>query len=159
MTDEPTHNNEPSFEYVQQRRVASAVLYNAKGEFLLQQRDDKPGLPYPNTWNPFGGQIEPGEDPHTGVLRELEEELELTGVALTQWAEFRCPVRSTPELDVIHFSFAGQIDDDLSKLVLHEGQAMAFVHPDDFPNLEWSFNHLDVMQDFVRNHFKRDGAE
>jgi 8-oxo-dGTP diphosphatase len=137
------------FQYVQERRVASAILYNDRGEFLLQQRDDKPGLPYPNTWNPFGGQLEPGEDPLTGILRELEEELELTDVTLVQWTEFRCPVRSTPEMDVIHFSFHGRIDDDLSRLALHEGQAMAFFAPALFDSLAWSFNHGDVLRDFV----------
>ena len=29
---------------------------------------------YPNTWAPFGGMVEPGEDPHDAAFRELEEE-------------------------------------------------------------------------------------
>ena len=42
---------------------------------LLQLRDDKPDIFFPNHWGCFGGAIEPGEAPHDTLLRELQEEL------------------------------------------------------------------------------------
>lgn len=54
--------------------VAIAILYQ-NDQFLLQLRDDVPGILYPGHWGFFGGHLEPGEDAETAVYRELEEEI------------------------------------------------------------------------------------
>ena len=54
--------------------VAVAILYQDK-KFLMQLRDDIPGILYPGCWGLFGGHLEPGETPETGLKRELEEEI------------------------------------------------------------------------------------
>ena len=46
---------------------------------VLHHRDDKPWISHPGCWL-FGGAVEQGEDPHGTVVRELEEELGLSGV-------------------------------------------------------------------------------
>lgn len=55
--------------------IAAALLATTDGRYLLQLRDDKPGLPLRNHWAFFGGEVEPGEDGHSAILREVEEEL------------------------------------------------------------------------------------
>lgn len=57
--------------------VAVAILYQGD-QFLLQLRDDIPGILYPGRWGFFGGHIEPGEDPPTAMRRELLEEIGYT---------------------------------------------------------------------------------
>ena len=57
-----------------QVEVAIAILYR-DGKFLLQLRDDIPGIAYPGCWALFGGHIEPGEIPEIALKRELQEEI------------------------------------------------------------------------------------
>ena len=54
--------------------VVSAFLINARGNVLLQQRDEKPELRYPGRWTLFGGTVEDGELPEQAIRRELIEE-------------------------------------------------------------------------------------
>jgi 8-oxo-dGTP pyrophosphatase MutT (NUDIX family) len=55
--------------------IVGALLVTTDGRYLFQLRDDKPGLPLRNHWALFGGEVEPGEDGHSAILREVEEEL------------------------------------------------------------------------------------
>ena len=54
--------------------VAIAILYREE-KFLLQLRDDIPGIAHPGQWAFFGGHIEPGEIPQVAIKRELVEEI------------------------------------------------------------------------------------
>ncbi len=58
------------------RPQCGLIIENAGGEILLQLRDNKPGLEYPNCWGTFGGQIEEGETPQGALVREIKEELD-----------------------------------------------------------------------------------
>jgi len=51
------------------------ILVNEKGELLLQLRDNKPGIFYPDYWGLLGGEIDEDEDPLDGLNRELNEEI------------------------------------------------------------------------------------
>jgi 8-oxo-dGTP diphosphatase len=51
-----------------------AVLL-AGGRYVMQLRDDRPGIPDPGVWALFGGGIEKGEAPRAALVREIEEEL------------------------------------------------------------------------------------
>jgi 8-oxo-dGTP pyrophosphatase MutT (NUDIX family) len=57
--------------------ASAALLVLEDGQYLLQLRDDKPGIWYPGHWGCFGGAAEPGEDAATTLRRELREELAL----------------------------------------------------------------------------------
>jgi 8-oxo-dGTP diphosphatase len=57
--------------------VAMAIIYQ-QGKFLMQLRDNIPGILYPGVWGLFGGHLEPGETPETGLKRELIEEINYT---------------------------------------------------------------------------------
>jgi 8-oxo-dGTP diphosphatase len=56
------------------REFACAVLIDTSGRFLLQQRDDVPGIVYPGRISLFGGHREPGETFLQCVVREIHEE-------------------------------------------------------------------------------------
>ena len=55
--------------------IVSAVIYTADGRYLMQLRDDKPGLPLRDHWAFFGGEVDPGEAPENAIIREVQEEL------------------------------------------------------------------------------------
>jgi 8-oxo-dGTP diphosphatase len=54
-------------------RVVAGVVENARGQLLLAQRPR--GAHLAGLWEFPGGKIEPGEDAHTALARELHEEL------------------------------------------------------------------------------------
>lgn len=58
-------------------QVAMAILYQNE-RFLMQLRDDIPGILYPGCWGLFGGHLESGETPEAGLTREVEEEINYT---------------------------------------------------------------------------------
>lgn len=53
---------------------ASAVIIS-NNKVLLFQRDNIPGIPFPDCWQLPGGGIEEGETPLEGLQRELAEEV------------------------------------------------------------------------------------
>src|SRR5437764_10520129 len=56
--------------------VAAIILVESDG-YLMQLRDARLDIWYPDHWGLFGGAIDPGETPLEALQRELEEELEL----------------------------------------------------------------------------------
>jgi len=57
------------------RDAAAALIILDDGRYLMQLRDDKPGIFYPNHWGLFGGAIEEKEDAEIALRRELQEEI------------------------------------------------------------------------------------
>ena len=96
----------------------SKAIINQNNEFLLQLRDDHPGISYPNQWSFFGGEIEKGESPWQALQREIMEELSWhpdRGRYLYQWDNLDHPGYS------LHF-FALEFKGRREGLVLKEGQ-------------------------------------
>ena len=63
---------------VPRHRMAGAVMID-RGRVLLARRGETKTLA-PGLWDIVGGHIEPGESARTALLRELDEELGVTGV-------------------------------------------------------------------------------
>jgi 8-oxo-dGTP pyrophosphatase MutT (NUDIX family) len=66
--------------------VALIVVDGAK--YLLQLRDQKPGIFYPGHWGLFGGALDAGETPSVALRRELFEELGFAPREITYFTEF-----------------------------------------------------------------------
>ncbi len=66
--------------------VAMAILYR-DDKFLMQLRDDVPGILYPGHWGLFGGHLETNETAETGLVREVLEEI---NYLVTQPQKFCC---------------------------------------------------------------------
>ena len=98
-----------------------ALIHN--GSLVAYLRDDKPTIPYPNSWDLPGGGREDGESPIDCALRETEEEF---GIRLPRerlmWEKFYPSVQSgrpggyflaarilRDEIDSIRFGDEGQV--------------------------------------------------
>ena len=55
-------------------KVAHSILLVNK-KYVLQLRDNKPKLLASGKWSLFGGEINEGEAPEVGIVREIKEEL------------------------------------------------------------------------------------
>lgn len=106
----------------------AAILLDAEGRYLLQRRDDIPGIWFPGHWGFFGGTVEPGESAMAATVRELEEEIGIA-IAPSRFAQF---MRVDFDLEGIgrrerHFFTATLTADELPRLVLGEGAEMRWV--------------------------------
>lgn len=110
---------------LQIRNAACAIILLDDGRYLLQLRDDIPGIFFPGHWGLFGGALENDEDVEEGLRRELNEEL---GLVVTE-PRFLMRIRIDPpglglppfDRDVFLVKLPSAEQDNL---VLREGAAM-----------------------------------
>ncbi|MEV6171810.1 NUDIX domain-containing protein [Streptomyces sp. NPDC051954] len=108
-------------------RGAVAIITNRRGELLLHLRDNLPGvIAWPDHWSVLGGGCDPGEDPRTTIVRELDEEAGLAVDGLTELFEIRDEHGSG---QLITF-FAASWDGDETALPLAEGVKLQFLAPE-----------------------------
>jgi len=119
----------------------SAILINAQGQVLLQQRDDNPAIRYPGHWSLFGGTIEDGESPETAVAREVKEEIDFD---MRNFGLFREFVQNNKR----EFAFAGELSARLDELTLSEGQGMKFFSPSQLKELQIRPDDKDTLEQY-----------
>lgn len=57
------------------KRCACLLMQDPEGRFLLQMRDNAPGIAHPLMWDFFGGGVEADESVQEAAARECREEL------------------------------------------------------------------------------------
>ena len=102
--------------------VALAVLYR-QGRFLLQLRDNIPGIRYPGHWGLFGGHLEPGETPEDALKRELVEEIGYTPQVVSAFGLYS-------DSEVVRHVYHAPLTVELNALVLGEGWDMGLFTPE-----------------------------
>ena len=113
------------------RWVAPALLVTPDGRYLMQHRDNIPRITLPDHWSCFGGAIDPGDvDAEAAVRRELREELEFTAREARVFTELTVVLPfAEPRVDRMTFFEVPITTDDVSAMVLREGQGMALFTP------------------------------
>jgi len=110
--------------------AVAAIITVEDGRYLMQLRDDMPGIFYPGHWGCFGGAVSGGEDPKSALARELAEELEMPPVTANEFVKLnfdltnlglRIFYRTYYEIEVT--------EKDVSRYVLHEGADMRLLEP------------------------------
>lgn len=103
--------------------VALAMLQR-EGRWLMQLRDDIPGIVAPGCWGLFGGHLDAGESPEEALRRELLEEIGWQPTTVRFWLHHR------NERRLAHV-FLARLTVPLDQLQLQEGQDMALVSAGD----------------------------
>jgi 8-oxo-dGTP diphosphatase len=84
--------------------VVAALIIQSQ-MILLGQRSATRTF-YPGVWDVFGGHVEPGEQHHQTLVRELQEEL---GITPTQWSY----------LETITISLPASLNESSDQLTVH----------------------------------------
>ena len=103
------------------------LIRDRSGRILCRLRDDEPGIAWPGHWILPGGRQEPGESREETARREVREE---TGLDLRRLHRVHVRVVAPDTLPpaMFHARVTGE-----EPLVLGEGQALAWYHPDALP--------------------------
>ena len=112
------------------RKGACVIMADESERIALQLRDNKPHVGAANEWGLFGGLMEDGESPEQTILREIEEELEIT---LTP-GRLRLVKRYTTPLRLRSHVFLYRLATEMTGAKLNEGQRFALVGQDDIQN-------------------------
>ena len=112
--------------------VCAAVI-NIDGKYLLTSRP--PGKHLEGLWEFPGGKVNPGEDVHDCLVRELKEEL---GVAVVPGKKIYSIKHEYPEKTVyLEFFSAKPVDSKKFRPYPHEGQEIKWVAPKELCNVNW----------------------
>ncbi|MCX5815218.1 MAG: NUDIX domain-containing protein [Proteobacteria bacterium] len=106
------------------------ILENREGKVLLQLRDNRPDILFPNVWGTFGGEIEDGETPEMAIMREIREETRYELHDPEYFDTFLYDSR------VIHIYRKVDHTIALEDLTIHEGQKGMFFSKEEVENLD-----------------------
>ena len=105
------------------RQAGTMFFLNPRGEVLLLLRDNKPGIPYPNTWDLPGGHVEGSETPSECICREMSEEL--PGVDLGNFRLYEI-VEFPRQINYL-FCTRINVSEEVLNRILCEGQRAAWM--------------------------------
>ena len=110
---------------VQETRISVAMaIIHQQGKFLMQLRDDIPGILYPGVWGLFGGHLETDESPETGLQRELIEEINYSAEKPQKFGYYA-------DSKIIRHVFSVPLLVEVAALELNEGWDFGLVTPED----------------------------
>jgi 8-oxo-dGTP pyrophosphatase MutT (NUDIX family) len=108
--------------------AVAALIFTPDARYLMQHRDEKPGIFFPGWWGCFGGAVEPGESPADAILRELAEELNFRPEGLAHFATLGLDFSFAGHRILPRHFFTVQIDEAaVEQMRLGEGQALALI--------------------------------
>jgi 8-oxo-dGTP pyrophosphatase MutT (NUDIX family) len=110
---------------VEPRDASVALITIDDGRYLMQLRDQKPGIFYPGHWGVFGGAVDAGEAANDALFRELEEELGFRFTEAQYFTEFTFDFSFRGQGHVFRRYYAVSLAaTQLESLTLGEGSAM-----------------------------------
>ncbi len=107
------------------KKVVTLIIKH-KSSIIMQLRDNKSDILYPNRWGFFSGSLKKGEDPRHAAIRELKEELGNFCIKKIKYnfSYFQANTKS------MHYVFT--VIPNIKNLVLGEGADYEFFYYHDF---------------------------
>ena len=116
--------------------AVAALMVTPDGRYLMQHRDDLPGIFFPGFWGCFGGAVEPGESPLDALRRELAEELAYTPRSAEHFATLGLDFSFAGHGILPRDFFVGPLDPgEVASMRQAEGQGLALVPGAEVPGL------------------------
>jgi 8-oxo-dGTP pyrophosphatase MutT (NUDIX family) len=108
--------------------AVAALLLLEDGRYVMQLRDAKPDIFYPDHWGCFGGAVHDDEDPQRALCRELQEELEFVLAEAREFTRFDFDFTRLGQRSVYRIYYEVPVSAPaFSRFALHEGaQVRAF---------------------------------
>ena len=102
--------------------AVAALLVLEERRYVMQLRDPKPEIFYPDHWGCFGGAVDAGEAPEQTLRRELHEELEFTLTEAREFTRFDFDFTPLGQSKVYRIYYEVPVSTAaFSRFVLHEG--------------------------------------
>jgi 8-oxo-dGTP pyrophosphatase MutT (NUDIX family) len=112
--------------------ASAAILRDEAGRYLLQHRDDRPDIWFPDCWGLFGGAMESGEAPLDAIRRELAEEIGVVPRDLAYFTRFDFDLAFAGGGMLPRHIFEATLKAaEAAALRLGEGREMRFFAPDE----------------------------
>ena len=128
------------------RKGSSIIFVNDKQQVLLFLRDNKPDIPYPDTWDVPGGHVDEGETPEQCIVREMREEM---GISLKNFQLF-----SAIEFDDrVEYTFWKSENLDIDKIRLTEGQCLRWFTQDEVYETVLAYGFNRIMDNFFQSEY------
>ncbi|MZP57034.1 MAG: NUDIX domain-containing protein, partial [Bacteroidales bacterium] len=118
------------------KKIAAIILENDNNELLLYLRDNKPGIPFPNCWDLFGGHVEEGETTEEALIREVKEELGITLGEFRFFKRYECLTGDAYPNE--KFIFAGRINIPIEDMTLFEGERPQYFKRSEIPHVNFA---------------------
>ena len=132
--------------------IAQIIFENEKGDLLLYLRDKKPGIPFPQHWDLFGGHIEDGETPEQALVREVKEELDIDLKEFRFFRKYNC--FEGDAYPNIKYIYTGKIDLPIGAIKLLEGDYPRFFKKEEFPDLKLANILKSIVLDYLKENEK-----
>jgi len=129
------------------KEIAAIILENARGEFLLALRDNKPGIPFPNHWDLIGGHVEEGETPEEALVREIKEELDIEIKDYKFYKKYECLTGDVYEN--IKYIYTGKINIPIEEITLLEGERPQYFSREEISDLKFANIIKSVILDYI----------
>jgi 8-oxo-dGTP pyrophosphatase MutT (NUDIX family) len=104
-----------------------SALITMGRRYLLQHREDRPDIAFPNYWGLFGGACEAGETAAQALQREMLEELGLEDFAFTPMARCTYDLWFENRRTRKTFFNVELVEAQASKIILGEGQNLGWL--------------------------------
>jgi 8-oxo-dGTP pyrophosphatase MutT (NUDIX family) len=136
--------------------AVSALMVTADSRYLLQHRDDRPDIFFPNYWGNFGGAVERGETKEEALRREIREELEFEVKQFEYFGTLDMDFRFAA-LGIIprHYFVVPIAADDVPSMRLREGRDKALFDGDKILKMPMvaPYDALAIWQHLARGRF------
>jgi 8-oxo-dGTP pyrophosphatase MutT (NUDIX family) len=102
--------------------AVAALLVREDGRYVMQLRDAKPDIFFPDHWGCFGGAVDAGERPDEALRRELREELEYEIPSAREFTRFEFDFRNVGHPKTCRIYYEVPVSHAAwSRFRLHEG--------------------------------------
>jgi 8-oxo-dGTP diphosphatase len=129
------------------KKIAAIIFENDKGELLFYLRDNKPGIPFPQHWDLFGGHIEDGETPEEALIREVKEELNYNLKDFKFFREYKC--LKGDAYPNIKYIFSGKFNMPVEEITLLECEYPKYFTKKEIPGMKFANILKSIVLDYL----------